>query len=332
MLRVTDSDNALATATRSILVLEGYTAADGGAHTGAIPLADAGEDRFVHAGELVQLDGSGGDAGRAISFTWRQLEGPVVPLADGNTAKPSFMAPRADGPVTLRFGLRIFDGYFESDEAVVTVQVLGPGASLARAYAGADQTVQPGAVVRLDGAASGFPEGTALTYTWRQLGGPHAGIASSGSSVTFMAPERGTIEVQLTVRGGGLAANDTVVVTVAGDGPKGFRVARGAGSLRDLVLFEPIVAGNQFVWDFGDGSARSAEAAPMHRYTQSGTYTVRLEVLQPDGRTAVYTDEVRILVESRAVTADVREAPGVPLAFLVAGLLALLAARRRPNA
>jgi len=38
--------------------------------------------------------------------------------------------------------------------------------------------------------------------------------------------------------------------------------------------FSPV----RYLWDFGDGSARSSEARPTHRYVKPGTYTVRMAV------------------------------------------------------
>ncbi|WP_022821990.1 gliding motility-associated C-terminal domain-containing protein [Hymenobacter norwichensis] len=40
--------------------------------------------------------------------------------------------------------------------------------------------------------------------------------------------------------------------------------------------FEPVLAGGVYDWDFGDGSAHSTEASPLHLYEQPGTYNVKL--------------------------------------------------------
>ncbi len=39
----------------------------------------------------------------------------------------------------------------------------------------------------------------------------------------------------------------------------------------------------QWVWDFGDGSATSADAAPKHTYDAAGIYTVTLSAYNADG-------------------------------------------------
>ena len=50
-----------------------------------------------------------------------------------------------------------------------------------------------------------------------------------------------------------------------------------------------------FKWNFGDGSAASAEANPAHTYTGIGEYTASVVVTGPDGATA--SDEIDITVE-----------------------------------
>lgn len=53
----------------------------------------------------------------------------------------------------------------------------------------------------------------------------------------------------------------------------------------------------RFEWDFGDGSATSAAANPVHTYSRPGTFTARLTVRDPDG--ALDTASVRIDVGNR---------------------------------
>ncbi len=50
-----------------------------------------------------------------------------------------------------------------------------------------------------------------------------------------------------------------------------------------------------FKWNFGDGSAPSAEANPAHTYARIGEYTASVAVTGPDGATA--SDEIDITVE-----------------------------------
>ena len=57
----------------------------------ALPVADAGPDRTVASGAVVQLGGSGSSVppGGAVTYTWTQTGGPSVVLSSGTVAAPS---------------------------------------------------------------------------------------------------------------------------------------------------------------------------------------------------------------------------------------------------
>ena len=87
------------------------------------------------------------------------------------------------------------------------------------AHAGADQSVETGAPVTLDGSGSSDPDGDALAYAWSQSGGAATVALSDAAaqSPTFTAPAAAdTLTFTLTVTdGGGNSDTDTVTVTVA---------------------------------------------------------------------------------------------------------------------
>lgn len=91
------------------------------------PLATAGPDRKVLAGELVLLDGRGssrGEDGRAIAFLWSQEEGPRVALDDPSATVARFVAPprEAAGGDRLVFRLMVGDGSrFSSDRVAIEI-------------------------------------------------------------------------------------------------------------------------------------------------------------------------------------------------------------------
>lgn len=77
--------------------------------------------------------------------------------------------------------------------------------------------VAPGAQVTLDGSGSDDPDGDALAYGWRQMGGLDVSLSSVDVvSPTFTAPSTaGVLTFSLTVTDtGALADTDTVTVTV----------------------------------------------------------------------------------------------------------------------
>ncbi|MDP3980306.1 MAG: DUF6067 family protein, partial [Chlamydiota bacterium] len=87
------------------------------------------------------------------------------------------------------------------------------------ADAGADQTVDEGSLVTLDGSGSSDPESQALQYLWTQLNGPTISLSGAvSSSPTFTAPnisETTTVTFQLSVTDpGNLSSQDTVDILI----------------------------------------------------------------------------------------------------------------------
>lgn len=55
-----------------------------------------------------------------------------------------------------------------------------------------------------------------------------------------------------------------------------------------------------YLWDFGDGKT-SIEAAPKHRYYQSGTYTVTLKAMDSKGKSKTTTSVVEVMPPKRCL-------------------------------
>jgi hypothetical protein len=89
------------------------------------PIADAGADFDVLAGQLVTLDGSNSydPQGQTVSYQWTQIAGPAVKLLSAYPARPRFIAPPA--ATTLVFQLVVSVDDRVSAPAKVTVTV-GP--------------------------------------------------------------------------------------------------------------------------------------------------------------------------------------------------------------
>ncbi|HEY3322475.1 MAG TPA: PKD domain-containing protein [Planctomycetota bacterium] len=76
-----------------------------------------------------------------------------------------------------------------------------------------------------------------------------------------------------------------------------------------------------FSWDFGDGSAISSNANPVHTYTATGTFTAKLTVSDPRGQSN--SDTIPIVVTDAKASATVQK-------FSFSGTLALTG-RGKPN-
>ena len=147
------------------------------------------------------------------------------------------------------------------------------------------------------------------SYTW-DFGDGNVTVTSSPSIVhTYI--QNGTYTVSLTVNGtrAGEVVVDTIVKTnyieVYDTQPTAnFYAEPTSGSAPLTVSFydnstsyDGIVA---WEWDFGDGT-NSTERNPTHTYTEAGTYTVKLTVIETDGDTDMCIKENCITVEEIAV-------------------------------
>ncbi|MFP2923861.1 myxosortase-dependent M36 family metallopeptidase [Pyxidicoccus sp. 3LG] len=187
------------------------------------PVAQVEAVAPVDEGASVTLTGGAvdPDGDTQLTYAWTQVGSPSVTLTDATTARASFTAPQVDSDTELTFQLVASDGALESAPAVVTVLVRNVvqqnQAPVARA--GDDQRITEGGQVRLTGAGSTDPEGTALTYTWSQVDGPTVSLSVEGAVATFTAPavEADTVlTFQLRVTDAlGASSEDTVTVSVA---------------------------------------------------------------------------------------------------------------------
>jgi hypothetical protein len=183
------------------------------------PTADAGPNQAIHAGQLVQLDGSGSSdtvtPTESLTYEWTLTQRPTgsaVTLSGADTATPSFVA---DLPGLYEASLVVRDQFNAAsapDTVVISSLNVPPNAN-----AGPDQGALVGDTVTLSGSASTDPDGDPLNYSWSFLSRP-AGSAATLSdpaavNPSFTADTAGTYEIQLIV-GDGFTASDPDTVTV----------------------------------------------------------------------------------------------------------------------
>lgn len=180
------------------------------------PIANAGIDNQSDEGTTVVLDGSTSrdPNGDNISYSWSEPFG--ITLNSKNVAKPTFIAPEVSQNTKYAFSLIVNDGKLNSfaDEVVITVKNVN---KTPIADAGADQTVNEGELVTLDGTASNDPDGDKLTFNWSAPSGVKLNSLSLVQPA-FIAPsvtEDTKFTIKLIVNDGMINSNtDEVIITV----------------------------------------------------------------------------------------------------------------------
>jgi large repetitive protein len=158
------------------------------------PVANVGPNQTVNENATVMLVSAAVDPDQndKLSYSWRQIAGPVVTLNGINTSSPMFTAPsNVPSDTQLKFALAAKDdkGAESKNTGIVTVTVKHINRP-PTANAGTDQTVNPGYVVTLDGSKSKDSDNDPLTYSWKQVGGvPTVTLNGVDRSIaTFTAP------------------------------------------------------------------------------------------------------------------------------------------------
>jgi hypothetical protein len=222
------------------------------------PVANAGPDQTVVAGQTVFLDGSGSSDvdGDPLTYQWSLTTvpaGSTTVLVNPTGAAPSFMV---DTIGTFVVQLMVNDGTVNSAPDTVTVNTTN---SAPVANAGPDQlSGRVGTMVTLDGAQSSDADGHALTYVWALTTRP-AGSAAflaghTTTRPTFTPDLPGDYVAQLTVNDGFVnsppdtvllrAAAAPIVTIVASDpaaaeaglDPGAFTVTRAGDTSADVIV------------------------------------------------------------------------------------------------
>jgi hypothetical protein len=120
---------------------------------------------------------------------------------------PTFTAPFVSvGGETLTFQLIVTEDSRSSEPSIVNIHVVNVN-KIPVADAGADQTVQEGSAVVLNGANSFDPDAEAITFSWVQTAGTAVLLSgANAANPTFTAPLVGpagdTLTFELTVSDG----------------------------------------------------------------------------------------------------------------------------------
>ncbi len=267
------------------------------------PVADAGADREVYAGSLVQLAGSGSDPDEdaITAYLWRMAQKPsgsAAALSDSTIANPSFIADRG-GQYVLTF--TVWDDLDPSAPDTVVVTAIEPcpmPTAIANVYPTSGEAPLE---VWFDASESYCPGGYELTFTW-DFGDTTAVSHEATVWHTYQHPGtwRATldvvnacgessgvfIDIEVTSAGTGVTATLPITLDITGSHPNPFNprttlmlnlpeactvdlaVHDVRGRLvRSLVSGQMVEGRHPVVWDGMDD--RGAQAP-------SGVYLVRL--------------------------------------------------------
>jgi PKD repeat protein len=181
----------------------------------------------------------------------------------------------------------------------IILTVTGPGgsSSVTRKITVEDPVVQPPkAAFASDKTTGDTPllvqfvnqsTGKITSYNW-DFGDTETSIEPNP---THTYTKAGTYKVILTAIGSGgqSTAQATITVNQKPDAPiAAFKPDTSSGNIPLTVKFTNQSKGQitAYNWDFGDGSASSADPNPSHTYQKAGTYTITLNVDGPGGKSS----------------------------------------------
>ncbi len=250
------------------------------------PVADAGENKVVCAGDIVLFDGSGtiDPENGLIKYEWdfgdgTKAEGinPTKIYKNGGSYQVTLFVKDDSGlPCNT-----------DVDQMMVTV------AEAPVARAGNDTSVCANTLVQFDGTASTDLDGVVNSYLWDFGDGSIGG----GATPTHVYSDPGVYRALLTITGD-LIGNcdntdkDEIIVTVL-EAPEAKFTFERAAAVNTPVYFDGSVSDgkgallNLFEWDFGDGSKGTGETV-SHSYTKPGKYFVKLNI-ETDAQTSCFS-------------------------------------------
>ena len=261
------------------------------------PIANVGGPYSAAVGAPVTLDGSASrdPDGSIASYAWNFGNG-----TSGSGAAPSATYTSAG---TFTVTLTVTDNGGATGQASTTVTVTTnaqpPVANAGGPYAG---TVN--VAINFNGAASRDPDGSVVSYLWN-FGD---GTTASGVTAVHAYTAAGSYTVRLTVTDNDGLTNSASTTAQVSDGT-GQRppVANPAGPYQGTtaspVAFDGSASSDpdgtivSYDWTFGDGGTASG-AKPTHAYSNAGTYTVTLTVIDDTGRKAIATTSATIAAPS----------------------------------
>jgi hypothetical protein len=187
--QVFESSSASSLENATLPTIGVLSSTNGSQPSNVFPEVDAKAPSIVNHGEIVSLNGTGtyDPDSNQLQYAWSQDSGIPVSINDDDQPVAHFTAPTVSQNSILVFNLLVEDanGAIGKNTTSVTVQAT----SKPHANAGADQTVDEGEWVTLDGEDSYDPNGDELDYSWTQTSGQGVDLQDSiDPQAHFWAP------------------------------------------------------------------------------------------------------------------------------------------------
>ena len=288
LLTVTDDDGATAISSMTVFV------------TNVQPVARVEGVTTVMSGEAMELDArSSYDLdGEIYDYQWD--------MGDGTTKAGALIKYTYAVVGTYTVKLTVEDDGQPPLSSSITfmVQVLNRRPT-AVASASVNK-LQTGDTLELDASGSSDPDGTVATYTWI-LGD---GSVAYGAIFNHVYQDDGIYMVVLTVTDDSGGTDSTsLFIQVENRAPH--PAMEAVEETLTLVSVEFTAEGTidpdgrvvGFFWDFGDGSAADGWNV-THAYLSGGNYTIRLTVMDDDGRVAITGTIINVLTRAPTAIAE----------------------------
>lgn len=229
----------------------------------AVPTVNAGADVSICPGEGASLLGNG-----AQTYVWSPSAGLSSPNAASTAASPSTTTTYTLTGTTAA-------GCSDSDQITVTVYPAANINAMSPLY------VCEGEDVELNATGG-------VTYTWTGQG-----VANPNAATTSASPGESTTYVVNATDANSCDGSATVEVIVIA--PQAYFIPSTTEGMVPLVVnFDNESEGDNFTWDFGNGSTlqtSDVNQGVVEDYTQEGVYTVTLTA-EEDGCISTYSVDI----------------------------------------
>jgi uncharacterized repeat protein (TIGR01451 family) len=185
------------------------------------PVSNAGVDQTITLGDAITLSGSNSNDpdGDTLTYQWSISSQPSGSSASFGSAQSVTSTFTVDTAGSYVIQLAVSDGSLSNSNTLnITISEVVGSNTAPISNAGADQSVNLGTSINLDGSGSSDPDGNTLSYQWSIDSQPANSSASFDNAQiampTFTADMVGTYVVSLIVNDGELTNADTLNILI----------------------------------------------------------------------------------------------------------------------